>query len=84
MSPSLVIIGVIYGALSFGVSSFGVTDESVEALHEDLRAEVGRGGAKAVVCRVIQPIIWLLTLPIQSISSALALAALLVCTGALL
>lgn len=84
MSHSLVIIGVVYGALSVAVSSFGASEKSVEALHQDLGAEIGRGGAKAVVCRALQPVIWLLTLPMQSLSSALALATLLVCAGALL
>ncbi|MEY3233162.1 MAG: hypothetical protein RL230_433 [Pseudomonadota bacterium] len=60
------------------------SDRADLQVYQDQIAEVGRGGAKALVCRVIQPIIWLLTLPIQSLSSALALATLLVCMGALL
>lgn len=74
----------MYGAYSLSASSFGVAAKEVTALHKDLRAEVARGGLKGLVCRVVQPIVWLLALPMESLSSALALAAVVVCTGALL
>ena len=84
MSPSFVIAGLIYGAISVAISSFSVSERSIEELRKDLSVEIALGGVKAAVCRLIQPLIWLLTLPMESLSSALALATLFVCAGALL
>ena len=42
-----------------------------------------RGGAWGSVCRFIQPLIWLLALPLENLLSAFVLAGCLVCAGIL-
>jgi hypothetical protein len=84
MPGLLLISGIVYGVYSLSATAFAVGTKHLKALHEDLRAEIRRGGAMGSVCRFIQPLIWLLTLPLESLLSALALAGCLVCAGMLL
>ena len=84
MSGLLLISGTVYGVYSLNAMAAVVGTKHVKALHEDLRAEIRSGGAWGSVCRFIQPLIWLLTLPLESLLSAFALAGCLVCAGILL
>lgn len=52
-------------------------------MHEDLRREVQRGGAWGMLCRVLQPLVWLLTLPMSKPGVALLLAIMTVSFGAI-
>jgi len=84
MRSLLLIFGILYAVYSLSVAAFGVNEKHVATLQGSLRAEARRGGAKGAVCRLIQPLMWLLTLPMESWSSALALAGCLACAGILL
>ncbi|MFG6458322.1 hypothetical protein [Roseateles sp. BYS96W] len=80
----LFVLGIAYAFFSLGVSTFGVGAKEVSELHADIQAEIGRGGAMGQACRLIQPLIWLLALPMDSLGWALGLAGCLALAGVLL
>jgi len=80
----LFVLGVAYAFFALSVSAFGVGGKEVAALHEDIRGEIAGGGPMGLACRLIQPLIWLLALPMEQLSLALALAGCLVCFGVVL
>jgi len=80
----LFVLGVAYAFFALSASGFGVGGKEVAALHADIRDEIARGGAMSLACRFIQPLIWLLVLPMEKLSLALASAGFLVCFGVVL
>ena len=74
MSSALAIVAVIYGVYALSAFSSETPDKQVRKLHADIRAEVERGGLWGVVCRIVQPFVWLLALPLESTGAALGLA----------
>ncbi|OYT88649.1 MAG: hypothetical protein CFE43_21380 [Burkholderiales bacterium PBB3] len=84
MPFALFVLGIAYAFFALSVSAFGVGGKEVAALHADIRGEIARGGAMGLACRFIQPLIWLLALPMEKLSLSLALAGCLICFGMVL
>ncbi|WP_343624359.1 hypothetical protein [Roseateles puraquae] len=80
----LFVLGIAYAVFSLQVSTIGIGAKEVSELHADIRAEIRRGGAMGLACRLIQPFVWLLAFPIESLGGALGLAGCLAAAGVLL
>lgn len=84
MSSALAIGAIFYGVYALSGFSSKATAKQVQNLHADIRADIERGGLWGFVCRVVQPFVWLIALPQESVGAALGLAMALLALSAII